>query len=128
MLRTVFPQPPADLSLDELQAEAIPEHIAVIMDGNGRWARSRGLVRALGHKAGIKAVRELIRSANDIGVRYLTIFSFSAENWTRPAAEVRTLMNLFAQTLSAELKPLYEEGVRILTIGDLEPLPNATRG
>ncbi|HBT95871.1 MAG TPA: di-trans,poly-cis-decaprenylcistransferase [Coriobacteriia bacterium] len=97
------------------------------MDGNGRWAERHGKNRALGHKAGIKGVRELIRTANDIGVRYLTIYSFSTENWSRPATEVKTLMALFAKTLSTELDALHEEQVRIRTIGDLGPLPKATR-
>jgi len=126
-LAEVFNSPPADLELKRLDPQRIPEHIAVIMDGNGRWAEQHGLARALGHREGIKAVRELIQAANDIGVRYLTIFSFSSENWSRPAAEVKTLMRLFAQTLTAELEPLYEKGVRVLTIGDLGPLPKATR-
>jgi undecaprenyl diphosphate synthase len=97
------------------------------MDGNGRWALQRGQSRARGHKAGIEGVRELIRTASDIGIRYLTIYSFSTENWARPVAEVKTLMNLFAKTMAAELEGMHAEGVRIRTIGDLAPLPAKTR-
>jgi undecaprenyl diphosphate synthase len=97
------------------------------MDGNGRWATARGMTRVQGHAAGIKAVRELIRTSNDVGIRYLTIFSFSSENWSRPRAEVTALMSLFAKTMAAELEPMSDEGVRILVIGDMSPLPESTR-
>ncbi|MDR0350794.1 MAG: isoprenyl transferase [Coriobacteriales bacterium] len=110
-----------------IDTERIPAHIAVIMDGNGRWAQERGISRTLGHKAGIEGVRSLIRTSNDLGVRYLTIYSFSTENWARPATEVKALMALFANTMAAELAGLDEEGVRIRTIGELAPLPAKTR-
>ena len=79
----IFPNPPADLDPSQLDAAAVPQHVAVIMDGNGRWAKERGKNRLFGHKAGIEAVRETIRCASDVGVRYLTIYSFSSENWKR---------------------------------------------
>jgi undecaprenyl diphosphate synthase len=123
----MFAPMPGDIELGALDLSRIPRHVAVIMDGNGRWAELHGKNRALGHKAGIKGVRALIRTANDIGVRYLTIYSFSTENWARPAAEVKTLMALFAKTLATELDGLHEEQVRITTIGDLAPLPKVTR-
>ena len=123
----VFPDVPADIDLEAFDPAIIPVHLAVIMDGNGRWAEGRGLGRVQGHAAGIKAVRELIRTANDVGVRYLTIYSFSTENWSRPAHEVSALMQLFAKTMAAELEPLYAEAVRIRVIGDMSPLPQATR-
>ena len=97
------------------------------MDGNGRWAKKRALNRLRGHKAGIEAVRETIRAANDCGVRYLTIYSFSTENWKRPEDEVDGLMNLFAKTMLAEVDGLDEEGVRVMTIGDISMLPDDTR-
>ena len=97
------------------------------MDGNGRWAKKRALQRLLGHRAGIEAVRELIRCANDIGVRYLTIYSFSSENWRRPADEVSGLMNLFATTMLKEVDELHKENVRIMTIGNMDALPAQTR-
>ena len=97
------------------------------MDGNGRWAKKRALNRLKGHKAGIEAVRETIRCASDLGVRYLTIYSFSTENWKRPQEEVVGLMDLFAKTMLAEVDGLHEEHVRVKTIGDLSLLPEETR-
>jgi len=126
-LAEIFPDLPEDIDLDDFDAGLIPEHLAVIMDGNGRWATARGMNRVQGHTAGIKAVRELIQTANDIGVRYLTIYSFSTENWARPKAEVTALMTLFAQTMAAELSALHEKGVRVEVIGDLSTLPVATQ-
>ncbi len=126
-LEAIFPAPPEGLSLAELDVASIPEHIAVIMDGNGRWAKKRMMNRLKGHKAGIEAVRETIRCASDLGVRYLTIYSFSTENWKRPEDEVDGLMDLFARTMLAEVDGLDEEGVRVMTIGDMSVLPADTR-
>lgn len=123
----IFPSPPSGLSPEDLDCSRIPEHVAVIMDGNGRWAKKRALNRLKGHKAGIEAVRETIRCASDLGVRYLTIYSFSTENWKRPQEEVVGLMDLFAKTMLAEVDGLHEEHVRVKTIGDLSPLPEETR-
>jgi len=123
----IFPNPPEGLDPRALRIDAIPEHIAVIMDGNGRWAKKRALNRLKGHKAGIEAVRETIRCASDLGVRYLTIYSFSTENWKRPEEEVIGLMDLFAKTMLAEVDELHEEHVRVKTIGDLSILPQETR-
>jgi undecaprenyl diphosphate synthase len=118
---------PEGIDLEALDCARIPRHIAVIMDGNGRWAKLRGKNRAAGHKAGIEGVRELIRTASDIGVRYLTIYSFSTENWVRPKAEVMGLMDLFAKTMAAELAGMDAESVRIRVIGDMSALPTRTR-
>ncbi|WP_251211860.1 isoprenyl transferase [Adlercreutzia murintestinalis] len=126
-LSYIFPASPSDVDPAQLDAARIPQHVAVIMDGNGRWAKARALNRLRGHKAGIEAVRETIRCANDLGVRYLTIYSFSTENWKRPEDEVVGLMNLFAKTMLAEVDGLHAEGVRVMTIGDLSPLPAETR-
>ncbi len=123
----IFPDPPAGLDPKQLDQERIPSHIAVIMDGNGRWAKKRALNRLRGHKAGIEAVRETIRCANDCGVDYLTIYSFSTENWKRPEEEVTGLMELFAKTMLAEVDGLHEEHVRVRTVGDLSALPQETR-
>lgn len=123
----IFPSPPADLDPTQLDAARVPEHVAIIMDGNGRWAKKRALNRLKGHKAGIEAVRETIRCASDIGVRYLTIYSFSTENWKRPEDEVIGLMDLFAKTMLAEVDGLHEEHVRVRTIGDISKLPQETR-
>ena len=123
----IFPNPPVGLDPTRLDPAAVPEHVAVIMDGNGRWAKERGKNRLFGHKAGIEAVRETIRCASDVGVRYLTIYSFSSENWKRPQDEVIGLMNLFATTMLAEVDGLYEEHVRVMTIGRTDALPKKTR-
>ncbi|MCL1879328.1 MAG: polyprenyl diphosphate synthase [Actinomycetia bacterium] len=125
-LQQVFPDPPPDIDLGTFKVDRLPGHVAVIMDGNGRWAEARQLGRIKGHSAGIRAVRELIRASNDIGVRYLTIYSFSTENWSRPVDEVQALMLLFAKTMAAELEPLYDEDVRIRIIGDISALPKRT--
>ena len=126
-LTEIFPQPPSGLDPLALDEARVPQHVAVIMDGNGRWAKKRALNRLNGHKAGIEAVRETIRAASDIGVRYLTIYSFSTENWKRPDDEVVGLMNLFAKTMLAEVDGLDEENVRVATIGDDSRLPAETR-
>lgn len=123
----IFPNPPAGLDPATLDCGRIPESVAIIMDGNGRWAKKRALNRLRGHKAGIEAVRETIRCASDLGVRYLTIYSFSTENWKRPEEEVVGLMDLFAKTMLAEVGGLHAEGVRVRTIGDLSALPAETR-
>ena len=123
----IFPNPPEGLDPAALDLARVPESVAVIMDGNGRWAKKRALNRLRGHKAGIEAVRETIRCASDLGVRYLTIYSFSTENWKRPEDEVVGLMDLFAKTMLAEVDGLHAEGVRVRTIGDLSPLPAETR-
>ncbi|MBQ3106117.1 MAG: isoprenyl transferase [Eggerthellaceae bacterium] len=126
-LSHIFPKPPEDADPRALDLARIPQHVAVIMDGNGRWAKQRALNRLRGHKAGIEAVRETIRCANDLGVRYLTIYSFSTENWKRPQDEVVGLMELFAKTMLAEVDELHEEHVRVRTIGDISMLPQETR-
>lgn len=126
-LDQIFPAVPEGLDPDALDPDAVPQHVAVIMDGNGRWAKQRGKNRLAGHKAGIAAVRETIRCASDIGVRYLTIYSFSSENWKRPQDEVSGLMDLFAKTMLAEVDGLHEENVRVMTIGRSEALPPKTR-
>ena len=123
----IYPDPPAGLDPLALDEARVPEHVAVIMDGNGRWAKKRALNRLRGHRAGIEAVRETIRAASDSGVRYLTIYSFSTENWKRPDDEVEGLMDLFAKTMLAEVDGLHEEHVRVKTIGDSSRLPVATR-
>ncbi|WP_165253357.1 MULTISPECIES: isoprenyl transferase [unclassified Adlercreutzia] len=126
-LNYIFPDPPIDANPSNLDLARIPKHVAVIMDGNGRWAKKRALNRLRGHNAGIEAVRETIRCANDLGVRYLSIYSFSTENWKRPEDEVSGLMNLFAKTMLAEVDELHAEQVRVMTIGDLSILPSDTR-
>jgi undecaprenyl diphosphate synthase len=96
----------------------MPEHVAIIMDGNGRWAKQRGLPRAMGHRKGVEAVRETVRAAGDAGVKYLTLFAFSSENWRRPEAEVSDLMGLLKAFIRRDLAELHSENVRIRIIGD----------
>ena len=109
----IFPNPPKGLDPAALDPRAIPEHVAVIMDGNGRWAKKRALNRLKGHKAGIEAVRETIRCASDLGVRYLTIYSFSTENWKRPADEVSTIMGLLEQYLHEAIDTMEKDHIRL---------------
>ena len=105
----------------------IPRHIAVIMDGNGRWAKERGLPRREGHRAGTESVREIMEACKELGVEYLTLFAFSSENWSRPAAEVHALMTLLERFLREKAKDLDTQNVRLLAIGQLERLPAKTR-
>jgi undecaprenyl diphosphate synthase len=99
---------------------AIPRHVAIIMDGNGRWAKQRRLPRFAGHKRGVEAVRAVVRACAERGVRFLTLFAFSSENWRRPAEEVKVLMQLFRSALSSEVDKLHRNGIRLRVIGNLE--------
>ena len=99
-----------------------PRHVAIIMDGNGRWAAARGLPRAEGHRRGVEALRRTVRAAGELGVRYLTIFSFSAENWSRPAAEISELMGLLRRFIRHDLAELHGNNVRVRVIGERESL------
>jgi len=105
------------------QAEP-PRHVAIIMDGNGRWAAARGLPRAEGHRRGVEALRRVVRAASELGIAYLTIFSFSSENWSRPATEIRDLFGLLRRFIRNDLAALHRDGVRVRVIGEragLEP-------
>lgn len=113
--------------LEAFDPERVPTHVAVIMDGNGRWAQRRGLPRLAGHSAGAKAVREAIAASIELGIEYLTIYSFSSENWSRSAEEVHGLMSLFVEVLERELTNLQRMNVRVLVIGKMSELPDATR-
>src|SRR5256712_11770243 len=101
---------------------AVPRHVAIIMDGNGRWAAARGLPRGEGHRRGVEALRRTVRAAGDLGIGILTIFSFSAENWSRPPAEVRELMGLLRRFIRHDLADLHRNGVRVRVIGERENL------
>ena len=107
----------------DINLEKVPTHIAIIMDGNGRWAKSRFLPRAAGHKAGVEAIREVIKESQRLGVKHLTLYAFSTENWKRPKLEVDTLMTLLATYLSKEIKELHANNVKVTTIGDISKLP-----
>jgi len=95
----------------------LPEHVAIIMDGNGRWAQERGKNRIFGHKKGVESIRKIIRHSSSIGIKYLTLFSFSTENWNRPLREVNALMNLFSQILAKEIPELYKNNVKVVFTG-----------
>jgi undecaprenyl diphosphate synthase len=100
----------------------LPVHIAIIMDGNGRWARKRGLPRTAGHKFGVKSVKKVVRAAGEIDLKFLTLFTFSTENWKRPKSEVSAIMELLYETTRKELNELLENNVRLITTGDIESL------
>lgn len=110
-----------------ISEENVPEHVAIIMDGNGRWAKKRALPRIAGHNEGMKTVRKITRSANRMGVKVLTLYAFSTENWKRPKVEVDFLMKLPEEFLSTFLPELIEENVRVEMIGDIEQLPAHTK-
>ncbi|HEY46934.1 MAG: hypothetical protein AMJ88_02720 [Anaerolineae bacterium SM23_ 63] len=109
-------------SNEEKLPEKIPTHVAIIMDGNGRWARARGLPRLAGHRAGVENLRRVIEASVEFGIQYLTIYAFSTENWDRPRAEVRGLINILEDVIDRELEELHENGVQLRHIGDLDPL------
>ncbi|MCX7884795.1 MAG: isoprenyl transferase [Caloramator sp.] len=113
-----------EIVLKELDMNNIPKHIAIIMDGNGRWAKKRNLPRSFGHKAGVETIREIVKACSNIGVKYLTLYAFSTENWKRPADEVSTLMNLLVEYLRGELEELNRNNVIINYIGDISALPD----
>ena len=112
---------------EKLNFDNLPKHVAIIMDGNGRWAKSQNKERTFGHKNAIKAVREAISACNEVGIPYLTLYTFSTENWNRPMEEVDTLMNLLSSTLLQEAEEIFSKGIRIRAIGDLEALPENVR-
>ncbi len=110
-------------SLPELDKNNIPTHVAIIMDGNGRWAQDRGLPRVMGHKAGVKSVNAIVRAAGELGVKVLTLYAFSTENWNRPPVEVQTLMSLLKSYLEKELESLVKNDVSLRCTGQKEKLP-----
>lgn len=112
---------------DKINPERLPQHVAIIMDGNGRWAKSRGEKRTFGHKHAIKAVREAVNACNEIHIPYLTLYTFSSENWKRPEDEVDTLMSLISETLIVEAEEIFTKGLRMHIIGDIQKLPPLVR-
>lgn len=108
-------------------ANALPRHVAVIMDGNGRWARERGEDRVFGHAHGVESVRAVVRAAGELRVEYLTLYAFSTENWSRPKAEINALMELLVNSLAGEVDELIAQGVRLRSVGALDSLPEACR-
>lgn len=110
---------------DQINNERLPKHIAIIMDGNGRWAKEHGKQRIFGHQRGVQSVREVCEACAELGVEYLTLYAFSTENWNRPLAEVTGLMTLFAQTIKKEMDTFFKNDIRLNAIGDLERLPES---
>lgn len=108
---------------DSINKDTIPKHVAIIMDGNGRWAKQHGEDRIFGHHEGVNSVREIVEACGEIGVKYLTLYAFSTENWNRPKEEVDALMELLVSTISMETPNLHKKGVKLAVIGDVESLP-----
>ena len=111
-----------DLS-KRIDKKKVPEHVAIIMDGNGRWATKKGLPRSYGHKRGVSVLKEILKVSKKLGCKVLTVYAFSTENWSRPAKEVDFLINLFSEVLKNEIKKIHEESTKIKFIGDLNPFP-----
>lgn len=108
---------------EKIDLKKLPKHISIIMDGNGRWAKQKGLLRALGHEEGTQAVRDVVEGSAELGIKYLTLYAFSTENWNRPKMEVDTLMRLLVSSLKKEIKTLTKNDIRLNAIGNLENLP-----
>jgi len=117
-----------DLSLlEKIDVRRLPQSVAIIMDGNGRWAKKRGLPRAIGHRNGAEALRNIIKLSSALGIKYLTLYAFSTENWKRSADEVAFLMGLMIEYMSREIDEMHRNNIRVVPIGDLMALPLATR-
>lgn len=131
MLKRIVNPASSSKNIDELMASIskapLPQHIAIIMDGNGRWAKKRGLPRTAGHAAGMLRVREVIRAADELGIKVLTLYSFSTENWKRPKQEVDYLMKLPIKFLKTDLQELVDRNVRVQMLGELSATPAMTR-
>ncbi len=110
-------------TIEDLDDKNLPKHVAIIMDGNGRWAKQRGKLRVFGHEHGVKAVRETVENCAKIGIEYLTLYAFSTENWKRPRTEVQTLMRLLVASLKKELDTLHKNNIRLNAIGNIDSLP-----
>ena len=112
---------------DKIDVERLPKHIAIIMDGNGRWAKKHGHDRVFGHYQGVESVREIVEVAAEIGIKYLTLYTFSTENWNRPKTEVDALMTLFVETIEKEIVTLNKNNISLNAIGDIESMPAVNR-
>lgn len=119
--------PVVHLRMTTLNSHNIPRHVAIIMDGNGRWARQKGFGRVFGHEKGAETVRDVVTASREIGVRWLTLYAFSEENWKRPQHEIQALMKLLRRFLKRELDEMQENGIKLNTIGRIEKLPAATQ-
>jgi undecaprenyl diphosphate synthase len=108
---------------EKIRKEEVPVHVAVIMDGNGRWARKKGIARTFGHEKGVDAVRDTVEAASEMGIKYLTLYAFSTENWNRPKYEINALMHLLVKSVNRERKTFMDNNIRLTAIGDLKSLP-----
>ena len=108
---------------EKVNKEKLPNHVAIIMDGNGRWAKQQGLMRVIGHENGTKAVRQTVEASAELGIKNLTLYAFSTENWNRPKLEVQTLMKLLVKSLKKEIKTLQDNNIKLSAIGCLHDLP-----
>ncbi len=111
----------------KIDTDNLPKHIAIIMDGNGRWAKSKGKLRVFGHKNGVTAVRDTVEAAAEIGIQFLTLYAFSTENWERPESEVNALMTLLVTAINKETKTLMDNNIKLSTIGDTNSLPSKAK-
>jgi undecaprenyl diphosphate synthase len=111
----------------KIDTKKLPAHIAIIMDGNGRWAKQKGMVRIFGHSHGVDAVRDTVEACAELGIKYLTLYAFSTENWNRPRIEIDALMELLVGTIRKELKTMTDNNIRLLAVGDIESLPAKCR-
>ena len=111
--------------INQIESSKLPNHIAIIMDGNGRWAKKKGLLRNLGHKSGAKTVKQVVEACAEINVNYLTLYAFSTENWNRPKLEIELLMKLLISSLKKELKTLQKNNIKLNAIGNLDSLPKS---
>jgi undecaprenyl diphosphate synthase len=109
---------------EQINNKKLPVHVAVIMDGNGRWARQRGFARTSGHEKGVDAVKDTVEAAAELGIQYLTLYAFSTENWNRPKYEIDALMRILVNSLHREMKTLMDNRIRLMAIGDLKSLPS----
>src|SRR5689334_5910072 len=123
MTLTTFSEDILEDEFSSLKSKAVPGHVAIIMDGNRRWAQQRGLPPMIGHLKGAETLTKIVKAAAECGIKTLTVFSFSTENWNRPRLEVEGLMHLFRVYLKKQRGPMLKEGVRLSTIGDLSALP-----
>jgi len=112
---------------DKINTDNIPKHVAIIMDGNGRWAKRQGFLRTIGHESGSKSLKKIIKECNNLGIEYLTLYTFSTENWNRPKLEVDTLMRVLINSLKKEIPTMKEGNIKMNAIGDLEKLPKNAR-
>ena len=115
-----------DLS-KKIDKQKVPEHVAIIMDGNGRWATRKGLPRSFGHNKGVSVLKNIIKASKKLGCKVLTVYAFSTENWTRPTKEVDFLINLFSEVLKNEIEEIHQESIKIKFIGDVTPFPESLK-